>query len=85
MGRIFEDNAQTIGNTPLVHIHRIARGLPARIAAKIEGRNPAGSVKCRIGAAMIWAAERQGILTPGSRDVTVLEATILSKRASIPH
>ena len=75
MGRIFEDNAQTIGNTPLVRIHRIAKGLPARIAAKIEGRNPAGSVKCRIGAAMIWAAERQGILKSGSRDVTVLEAT----------
>ena len=75
MGRIFEDNAQTIGNTPLVRIHRIAMGFPAKIVAKIEGRNPAGSVKCRIGAAMIWAAERQGILKPGSRDVTVLEAT----------
>jgi cysteine synthase A len=75
MGRIFEDNAQTIGNTPLVRIHRIAKGLPATIVAKIEGRNPAGSVKCRIGAAMIWAAERQNLLTPGSRDITVLEAT----------
>ncbi len=75
MGRLFEDNAESIGNTPLVRVRRISKGLPARIAAKIEGRNPAGSVKCRIGAAMIWAAERQGLLTPGSRNVTVLEAT----------
>jgi len=73
--RIFGDNVQTIGNTPLVRIQRITRGFPATVAAKVEGRNPAGSVKCRIGAAMIWAAERQGQLTPGSRDVTVLEAT----------
>jgi cysteine synthase A len=75
MGRIFEDNAQSIGNTPLVRIRRITRGCGATVLAKIEGRNPAGSVKCRIGAAMIWAAERQGSLMPGSRDVTVLEAT----------
>jgi cysteine synthase A len=58
-----------------VRIQRITRDLPAIVAAKIEGRNPAGSVKCRVGAAMIRAAERQGRLTPGSRDVTVLEAT----------
>jgi len=45
------------------------------VAAKIEGRNPAYSVKCRIGAAMVWEAERQGVLTPGSRNVTVLEPT----------
>ncbi len=75
MVQIFEDNAQTIGRTPLVRIRRITRGCPALVVAKIEGRNPAGSVKCRIGAAMIWAAEKDGILTPGSRDVTVLEAT----------
>ncbi len=75
MGWIFEDNAQTIGGTPLVRIQRITRGLPGSVAAKIESRNPAGSVKCRIGASMIAAAERQGRLTPGSRAVTVLEAT----------
>lgn len=75
MGRIFEDNAQTIGGTPLVRIQRITRGLPGSVAAKIESRNPAGSVKCRIGASMIAAAERQGRLTPGSHAVTVLEAT----------
>jgi cysteine synthase A len=75
VGRIFEDNAQSIGNTPLIRIRRITRGCPAMVAAKIEGRNPAGSVKCRIGASMIWAAECQGLLRPGSRDVTVLEAT----------
>ena len=75
MGRIFEDNAQTIGNTPLVRINRITRGFPAQVVAKIEGRNPAYSVKCRVGAALIWAAERQGILTLGSRAITVLEPT----------
>jgi len=75
MARIYEDNSLSIGNTPLVRLNRITKGLGATIAAKIEGRNPAYSVKCRIGAAMIWAAERDGHLKPGSRDVTVLEPT----------
>jgi cysteine synthase len=72
---IFEDNSRSIGNTPLVRLNRITRGLPAAIVAKIEGRNPAYSVKCRIGAAMIWDAEQKGILKPGSRDVTIVEPT----------
>ena len=72
---IFEDNSRSIGNTPLVRLNRISRGLPATIVAKIEGRNPAYSVKCRIGAAMIWDAEQKGILRPGSRDVTIVEPT----------
>jgi cysteine synthase A len=75
MGRLFDDNAASIGNTPLVRLNRISRGLDCTIAAKIEGRNPAYSVKCRIGAAMIWAAERDRRLTPGSKDVTVIEPT----------
>jgi cysteine synthase A len=75
MGRIYEDNSLSIGNTPLVRLNRIARGLDATIVAKIEGRNPAYSVKCRIGAAMIWAAEGQGILKPGSRERTIVEPT----------
>ena len=72
---IFEDNSRSIGNTPLVRLNRIGQGLPATIVAKIEGRNPAYSVKCRIGAAMIWDAEQRGILKPGSRDVTIVEPT----------
>ncbi len=72
---IFEDNSRSIGNTPLVRLNRISKGLPATIVAKIEGRNPAYSVKCRIGAAMIWDAEKRGILKPGSRDVTIVEPT----------
>ncbi|HET8723111.1 MAG TPA: cysteine synthase A [Anaeromyxobacteraceae bacterium] len=72
---IYEDNSRSIGNTPLVRLNRIGKGLPATIVAKIEGRNPAYSVKCRIGAAMIWDAEQKGILTPGSRDVTIVEPT----------
>ncbi len=75
MGRIYADNSLTIGHTPLVRVRRVVQGSGATVVAKIEGRNPAGSVKCRIGAAMIWAAERDGLLVPGSRDVTVLEAT----------
>jgi len=75
MSRIYEDNAQSIGNSPLVRLNRITAGLPATVVAKIEGRNPAYSVKCRIGAAMIWAAERDGILKPGSTDKTVVEPT----------
>ena len=75
MARIFEDNSQSIGNTPLVRLNRLTKGLPATLVAKIEGRNPACSVKCRIGAAMIWAAELDGTLKPGSSDVTVVEPT----------
>jgi cysteine synthase A len=75
MGRIYDDNSLSIGNTPLVRLNRIAAGLPATILAKIEGRNPAYSVKCRIGASMIWAAEKNGILKPGSKDVTIVEPT----------
>ncbi len=75
MKRIYEDNSLSIGNTPLVQLSRINKGLPATLVAKIEGRNPAYSVKCRIGASMIWAAERDGILKPGSKDITVVEPT----------
>jgi cysteine synthase A len=75
MERIFSDNSASIGNTPLVRLNRITKGLPGTVVAKIEGRNPAYSVKCRIGAAMIWAAERDGKLVPGRSDVTVVEPT----------
>ena len=75
MARIHDDNSKSIGNTPLVRLHRIAQGTGATIVGKIEGRNPAYSVKCRIGAAMIEAAERDGILRPGSRDRTIVEPT----------
>ncbi|MBP7126533.1 cysteine synthase A [Myxococcota bacterium] len=75
MARIFDDNSRSIGETPLVRLQRVTRGLGATVVAKIEGRNPAYSVKCRIGAAMIWAAERDGLLKPGSRDITVVEPT----------
>jgi len=73
--KIAADITKLIGNTPLVRLNRISKGLPATIVAKIEGRNPAYSVKCRIGAAMIWDAEQKGILRPGSRDVTIVEPT----------
>ena len=62
---IFNDNAETIGRTPLVRINRLTHGLKATVLAKIEGRNPAYSVKCRIGAAMIWDAEKSVKLKPG--------------------
>jgi cysteine synthase len=75
MGKIFEDNSLSIGNTPLVKLNRITAGLPATVLVKIEGRNPSYSVKCRIGAAMIWDAERKGILTRGSNRVTIVEPT----------
>jgi cysteine synthase A len=65
MAKFFEDNSLSIGNTPLVRINKMAQGLNATILAKIEGRNPAYSVKCRIGASMIWAAEKDGRLKPG--------------------
>ncbi len=75
MTRILDDNSLSIGATPLVKLNRIPAGLPGIILAKIEGRNPSYSVKCRIGASMIWSAEKEGKLTPGSKRITVLEPT----------
>jgi cysteine synthase A len=75
MGRIFDDNSLSIGGTPLVKLAHISQGTGATIVAKVEGRNPAYSVKCRVGSAMIWAAERDGILKRGSRETTVIEPT----------
>lgn len=75
MSRIYGDNALSIGRTPLVRLNRLTKGLRATVVAKIEGRNPAYSVKCRIGAAMIQAAERAAVLTPGSSAVTIVEPT----------
>jgi cysteine synthase A len=72
MAGINDDNSLSIGNTPLVKINRISEGLGATIVGKIEGRNPAYSVKCRIGASMIWDAEKRGVLKPG---MTVVEPT----------
>jgi cysteine synthase A len=73
--KIFDDNSLSIGNTPLVRLNRLTQGLGATVAAKIEGRNPGYSVKCRLGAAMIWAAEKEGILKPGSKDRVIVEPT----------
>jgi cysteine synthase A len=75
MARIYEDNSRSIGRTPLVRLNRVTQGAGATVVAKIEGRNPAYSVKCRIGASMIWAAEQGGQLRPGSRDRTIVEPT----------
>ncbi len=72
MSPVFADNSLSIGRTPLVEIRRMSAGAPARLLAKIEGRNPAYSVKCRIGAAMVWDAEEKGLLAPGK---VILEAT----------
>jgi cysteine synthase A len=65
MSHWHSDNSQSIGRTPLVKLNRVTDGAGATVLAKIEGRNPAYSVKCRIGAAMIWDAEKRGLLGPG--------------------
>src|SRR3989304_76868 len=65
MPKYFADNSFSIGRTPLVKLNRITDGAPATVLGKIEGRNPAYSVKCRIGAAMIWDAEKRGTLKAG--------------------
>ena len=72
MGRVYADNTESIGRTPLVRINHLAKGAGATVLAKIEGRNPAYSVKCRIGAAMVWDGEKRGELKPG---MAIVEAT----------
>jgi cysteine synthase len=73
---IFHDAAATIGNTPLVELGRLAKNLPGRIVAKLEMRNPCGSVKDRLGAALIEDAEQRGVLRPGrTPPMTIVEPT----------
>ncbi|MEI8352597.1 MAG: cysteine synthase A, partial [bacterium] len=72
MSKVYIDNSQSIGNTPLVKLNNVTQGAKATVLAKIEGRNPAYSVKCRIGAAMVWDAEKRGVLKPG---VEIIEPT----------
>jgi cysteine synthase A len=62
---VFDDNSLSIGKTPLIRLNRVTDGAGATVLAKIEGRNPAYSVKCRIGASMVWDAEQRGVLKPG--------------------
>jgi len=70
--RIYDDNSYSIGNTPLVRLNKLGAGLKGNVIAKIEGRNPAYSVKCRLGAAMVWAGEKSGDIKPGG---TLVEPT----------
>ena len=70
--KFYQDNSLSIGRTPLVKINRIITGKDITVLAKVEGRNPAYSVKCRIGASMVWDAEKKGLLGPGRE---ILEAT----------
>ncbi|MDP6833988.1 MAG: cysteine synthase A [Prochlorococcaceae cyanobacterium ETNP1_MAG_9] len=72
MSRIYEDNSLAIGNTPLVRLNSVTKNAKAAVLAKIEGRNPAYSVKCRIGANMIWDAEKRGAL---GKNQTIVEPT----------
>lgn len=65
MTNIYQDNSFSIGRTPLVKLNKVVDGAKATVLAKVEGRNPAYSVKCRIGAAMVWDAEKSGRLRPG--------------------
>lgn len=70
MAKIFQDNSQTIGNTPLVKLNRVTEG--SNVLAKIEARNPSFSVKCRLGASLIWDAEERGVL---NKDKEIIEPT----------
>jgi len=69
MAHIFDDNSLAIGRTPLVRLNRVTQGARAEVVAKVEGRNPSYSVKCRIGASMVWDAERRGVLGRGKEIV----------------
>jgi cysteine synthase A len=72
MANVYADNSLSIGKTPLIKLNRVTDGAKATVLAKIEGRNPAYSVKCRIGAAMIWDAEKRGVLKQG---IEIVEPT----------
>ncbi len=72
MSKIYQDNSESIGHTPLVRLNHVTEGAQATVLGKIEGRNPSYSVKCRIGAAMIWDAEKRGLLKEG---VEIIEPT----------
>ncbi|HOT29446.1 MAG TPA: cysteine synthase A [Candidatus Ozemobacteraceae bacterium] len=72
MPRIYLENTQSIGNTPLVRLNRVTAGCRATVLAKIEGRNPAYSVKCRVGSALVLDAEKRGLLQPG---IGIIEPT----------
>src|SRR5271165_6807005 len=72
MANIYADNSLSIGRTPLIKLNRVTEGAKATVLAKIEGRNPGYSVKCRIGAAMVWDAEKRGVLKPG---IEIVEPT----------
>jgi cysteine synthase A len=72
MANVYADNSLSIGRTPLIKFNRVTDGAKATVLGKVEGRNPAYSVKCRIGAAMIWDAEKRGVLKPG---IEIVEPT----------
>jgi len=72
MSNIYQDNSLSIGRTPLVRLNRLTQGLKATVLAKVEGRNPSYSVKCRIGASMIWDGEKRGVL---KRGIEIVEPT----------
>ncbi len=72
MAKWLRDNSYSIGGSPLVKLNRIVGGAKATVLGKVEGRNPAYSVKCRIGASMVWDAEKRGVLGPGK---TIVEPT----------
>jgi cysteine synthase A len=72
MSKVYPDNSQSIGHTPLIKLNRMAADCRATVLVKVEGRNPSYSVKCRIGASMVWDAEKRGVLKPG---IEIIEPT----------
>ena len=85
MSNWYKDNSQSIGHTPLVRLNRITDGAGATVLAKIEGRNPAYSVKCRIGSALIWDAEQRGLQGVNPKISTNHRVVILRFHAVIPQ
>ena len=79
MSNVYSDNSLSIGRTPLVQLNRVVGKTDARVLAKIEGRNPAYSVKCRVGAAMIWDAEEKGLMKPHTGSSSLPAATPASR------
>ena len=85
MSHWYEDNSHSIGQTPLVRLNRVTDGVRATVLGKIEGRNPSYSVKCRIGASMVWDAEKRGVRGRAQTRAAATQVVDAEREAVLPE